>query len=281
MFVVLDVYRNDCYSADSAKPANWDWTLGLPEYTWLKNTLEEARRNTNLFLRITLAANPEEELCLPNCLNGEAITRIWFISLPTQRPGWAKPIHQLFVDNGVNVFFQGHDHLFAHEVLDSVTYQEVPMAADSTYLKGMVANGDAYVSDTLDASGHMRVTVTPSCVTVDYVRAWLPADTLSGIHHNREVAFSYTIGNCIPTGMNEMTANTNISVFPNPAKDKITVVIPQDMQGVQISLINALGQKVLQTLSKNIDVSNIPDGIYFINILAANYEVNKKVIICR
>ena len=37
-------------------------------------------------------------------------------------------IHELLVQYGVNIF-QGHDHLFAHEVLDSVTYQEVPMAA--------------------------------------------------------------------------------------------------------------------------------------------------------
>lgn len=68
------------------------------------------------------------------------------------RPGWAKPIHKLFVDNGVNIFFQGHDHVFAHEMLDGVTYQACPMAADSTYEIGKLANADAYVSDTLDGT---------------------------------------------------------------------------------------------------------------------------------
>ena len=38
LFVVMDVYRYDCDT--SAKPHNWDWTLGKMEYDWLKQTLE-------------------------------------------------------------------------------------------------------------------------------------------------------------------------------------------------------------------------------------------------
>ena len=48
----------------------------------------------------------------------------------------------------------------------------------------MLANADAYTADTLDGIGHLRVTVAPSCVTVDFVRAYLPADTVSGVHQN-------------------------------------------------------------------------------------------------
>jgi hypothetical protein len=117
-------------------------------------------------------------------------------TFPQNRPvaaGWTKPIHKLFVDNKVSVFFQGHDHVFAHEMLDSVTYQEVPMAADSTYQIGKLANAGAYLSDTLDGTGHIRVTVAPNYSTIDYIRAYLPADTLSGLHKNGEVAFSYKV----------------------------------------------------------------------------------------
>ena len=46
LFVVLDVYRHECDS--SAKPHNWDWTLGLPQYTWLKNTLEGSHAKESL-----------------------------------------------------------------------------------------------------------------------------------------------------------------------------------------------------------------------------------------
>jgi hypothetical protein len=95
----------------------------------------------------------------------------------------------------VNIFFQGHDHVFAHEVLDSITYQSTPMAADSTYEIGFLANAAAYLTDTLNGTGHLRVKVTPAYVQVDFVRAYLPQDTLNGLHQNREVAFSYKVRN--------------------------------------------------------------------------------------
>jgi hypothetical protein len=188
------------------------------------------------------------------------------------------PIHQLFTTYGVNIFFQGHDHLFAHEVLDSVTYQEVPMAADSTYEIGMLANASAYTADTLYGTGHLRVTVSPSCVTVDFVRAYLPADTVSGLHHNQEVAFSYTIGNCI-TGISSINKDDELKIYPNPANKSIAVSIPDDMKSYEINLLNMLGQTLLKTKSNVIEVSNIPNGIYFVNVQSDKTILNKKVII--
>ncbi|MEI7802168.1 MAG: T9SS type A sorting domain-containing protein [Bacteroidota bacterium] len=278
LFVVLDVYRYDCDT--SAKPHNWDWTLGDAEYNWLKTTLEGSTAKYKFVFAHHIRG--EDRGGITNAklyewggYDGANGTNWGF---PANRPGWAKPIHQLFVDNGVNIFFQGHDHLFAHEVLDSVTYQEVPMAADSTYEIGMLANASAYTADTLDGTGHIRVTVTPDCVQVDFVRAYLPSDTLSGIHHNREVAFTYTIGSCT-TGLKDLAANEFINVFPNPAGNQLNVVLPNEGEAEQISLINILGETVLQSQSKQIDVSHIPDGIYFLNIRSENFQTNKKVII--
>jgi hypothetical protein len=38
LFVVMDVYRDQCDT--SPKPTKWNWSIGTPQYTWLKNTLE-------------------------------------------------------------------------------------------------------------------------------------------------------------------------------------------------------------------------------------------------
>lgn len=193
LFVVLDPYRDQCDTSE--KPKNWDWTLGYAQYTWLKNTLENSSAKYKFVFAHHIRAQGRGGITNAKLFewggyeqNGSSYT------FPSKRPGWAKPIHKLFVDNKVNIFFQGHDHVFAHEMLDSVTYQAVPMAADSTYEIGKLANADAYTADTLDGTGHIRVTVSPDCVKVDYIRAYLPADTVSGIHHNGEVAFSYTVG---------------------------------------------------------------------------------------
>ena len=157
------------------------------------------------------------------------------------------------------------------------------MAADSTYEKGILANGDAYTADTLNGSGYIRVTVSPSCVKVDYVESYLPQDTL-GTNKNGQVAFTYTIGTCdttIATSINNINGSDQVTVFPNPAKDQLTVQFTDNSENHVIKMMNDLGQLVLQTHNRQIDVSSIANGIYFLNIETGNSSANKKVVIAR
>ena len=206
LFIVIDAYRYDSRADTSNKPQGWDWTLGINQYQWLKNTLET--NNSKYKFVFAHHVRGEGRGGITNAIQGEwggyqrilsgTTTTGSGYTFPTNRPaseGWTKPIHQLFKENNVNVFFQGHDHVFAHEVLDSITYQSLPMAADSTYRIGFTANAGAYLSDTLDGTGHIKVTVSPAYVKIDYIRAYLPADTINGQHKNGEVAFSYNIRN--------------------------------------------------------------------------------------
>ncbi len=279
LFVVLDVYRDQCDTSD--KPGGWNWTLGLPQYTWLKNTLESSTAAYKFVFAHHIRGQgrggiTNAKLYEWGGYDGAAGTNYNF---PNKRPGWAKPIHQLFKDNGVNIFFQGHDHVFAHEKLDSVTYQAVPMAADSTYEIGKLANADAYTSDTLEGTGHLRVTVAPSCVKVDFIRAYLPADTVSGAHHNREVAFSYTIGTCLTTGTNETLPKEMVAIFPNPASDYLMVQCSDPSAFSQLSLLNTYGQTVVQTISNRIDVGQLANGIYFLHIDTKKNHLVKKIVV--
>jgi hypothetical protein len=278
LFVVLDVYRDQ--NDTSPKPKNWDWSLGLPQYTWLQNTLQNSNAQYKFVFAHHIRGQGRGGITnAPLFEWGGYETIGGAYTFPTKRPGWAKPIHQLFIDHGVNIFFQGHDHLFAHEVLDGVTYQEVPMAADSTYEIGMLANADAYTADTLPGTGHIRVTVTPGCVTVDFVRAYLPADTVSGVHHNKEVAFSYSIGNC-NTGINHtIKKQDDILIYPNPAHNRIAVKIPEGTKNYIVRLMNALGQNLYETTTSSIDTSDLPEGIYIVNVESEKNSFNKKVII--
>jgi hypothetical protein len=325
LFVVLDPYRYDSRTDTSPKPVGWDWTLGIPQYLWLKNTLE--------------TSNAKFKFVFAHHVRGEgrggitnAITNEWGgyqrvngttgsgYTFDINRPaseGWTKPIHQLFKDNHVNIFFQGHDHVFAHEVLDGITYQSCPMAADSTYEIGMLANASAYTADTVSGSGHIKVEVTPSCVKVDFIRAYLPADTM-GVHKNGEIAFSYTIGDCITTpctfnygnwsncdssGYQSRTysstpngcigtppedsirrscgvlTNDFVQVFPNPANNTINLRFNSNIVNLQTELINSSGQIIYKGLANTIDVSSFSTGIYFLKIDADDNHAVKKIMI--
>lgn len=279
LFVVLDVYRDE--NDTSPKPKNWNWSLGLPQYTWLQNTLQNSTAQFKFVFAHHVRGQGRGGITEARLFewggyeqNGASYT------FPTNRPGWAMPIHDLFRTYGVNVFFQGHDHLFAHEVMDSVTYQEVPMPSDSTYEIGMLANADAYTADTIGGTGHLRVHVEPNCVTVDFVRAWLPADTIGGLHQNGEVAFSYSVGACTNV-IDENSSSDEVKIFPNPATERIVVQFKNQPSDLKISLINAVGQTLVESKNSLIDVSALPNGIYFLLIESDGSRINKKVVVQR
>lgn len=275
-FIVLDVYRDECDT--SSKPQKWAWSLGLPQYTWLKNTLESSTSKYKFVFAHHIRGQGRGGITNATQFEWGGLDGNTN-KFATYRPGWPKTIHQLFIDNHVNIFFQGHDHLFAHEILDSVTYQEVPMAADSTYQIGMLANAGAYTADTIPGTGHIRVTVNPTCIKVDFVRAYLPADTLSGIHKNGEIGFSYTIGKCANSGIENPNLDEAFQVFPNPANDQISIKMDESIIIHQINLVNALGQIVLPSQSEVINLKDIPNGIYTIHVDTEKSHVVRKVIV--
>jgi hypothetical protein len=192
LFVVLDPFW---YTTTEPEVSgnNWDWTLGEQQYYWLKKTLEGSNLpfkfvfchhltgGVNNYARGGIEAAPYYEW------GGYNEDDTWGFS--AYRPGWELPIHQLMVANGVDIFFHGHDHLFVKQELDGIVYQETPVPNDASYGFGFIDHGAGYESGEIRSnSGHLRVTVLSSHVTVHYVRAYLPGDGANG-----QIAYSYTI----------------------------------------------------------------------------------------
>ena len=78
----------------------------------------------------------------------------------------------------------------------------------------------------------------------------------------------------------EKKKEPSIIIFPNPAQDKLTIMI-SGTDNFEACLLNTLGQTLILTSSKTMDVSNIPEGIYILNVRNSGYSANKKVIIKR
>ena len=175
-----------------ALPADdrWQATMGDRQYDWFRQTLEESDAKYKfVFAHHVLGTGRGGIERAPMYeWGGHGKDGTW--DFDEMRPGWELPVHQLMVKHGVTIFFQAHDHLFAHQELGGVVYQTVPNPADNRYLG---RSKDSYLSGTvLDNSGYVNVTVAADGVTVDYLRSWLPEDEVDG-RVQGEVAYSYSV----------------------------------------------------------------------------------------
>jgi len=205
LFVVIDPYWHSAVPVDNEagveqrdgekkgggkKRDLWAVTLGDMQYQWLTRTLTDSKARWKfVFCHHVLGTGRGGIECAGLCEWGGKSKR-GDDEFARKRPGWPLPIHPLMAKTGVTIFFQGHDHLFARQDLDGIVYQSCPNPADPTY---QAFNADAYLSgDILPNSGHLRVTVSPAKVRVEYVRSYLPKDA-SAEHSDGEVAIAYEI----------------------------------------------------------------------------------------
>ena len=168
----------------------WGLTLGEAQYQWFQRTLEQSRAKYKFVFahHVLGSGRGGVDECDLYEWGGRNPRGDW--EFAQRRPGWELPVHQLMVKHGVTIFFQGHDHLYARQERDGIVYQEVPMPADAGY---QAYNADRYGPGVkLPNAGHLRVTVSPEQVTVEYIRCYLPPDETGG-RKSGEIAHSYTL----------------------------------------------------------------------------------------
>ena len=197
LFVVLDPYT---YTPTKPGANGWGWTLGATQYQWFATTLSSSRaRYKFVFSHHMLGGNGSETrggAAFAQFFEwgGRNLNGTW--AFDTQRPGWRAPIHQLMVENGVTAWFHGHDHLYAKEQADGIVYQAVPQPSLSRYDTPDPAGNYGYIGtngvNIFPSSGHLRVTVSASGVTVDYVRSVAAADE-TATRKNGTIVTNYTI----------------------------------------------------------------------------------------
>jgi len=276
LFVVIDPYM---YS--KTKPA-WGWTLGLEQYNWLKKTLSTSKAKFKfLFSHQLVGGSGTEgrggtEFVDFYEMGGRNTDSTFGFS--TNRNGWDKPIHYLMFENKASIYFHGHDHLFAKQDKDGIVYQEVPQPSAKN-LTTITGTSYGYVNGILMPNrGYLYVTVGPDKTQVDYVKTYLPSEENAN-RKNGDIAYSYTIVPSLVTGLNEVISNDFIKVYPNPSSNKIIIQSDNNIQRFEIKLLNLTGEIVLLTKKKEIDVSTLPNGIYFLNFETENYISSKKIVI--
>jgi hypothetical protein len=97
---------------------------------------------------------------------------------------------------------------------------------------------------------------------------------------------SIKINNNVIAGINEATLNSNFTIYPNPATNKLNVALSNNRsENVSVKIINNIGQ-IVKTLSlgnstdidQQIDLSELSSGIYFVKTTIGNASSTKKLI---
>lgn len=265
LFIVLDPYWYT--NPKPTATTGWRWTLGKTQYDWLKTTLEKSTATYKfVFSHQIIGGDPDGRGGVEfadlyewggNNLDGTP-------GFATNRPGWYKPIKDLLTEHRVSIFFHGHDHFFGKQEKDCLIYQETPQPSLPIFTGTTVASGYGYVSgQILPNTGHLKVTVAPSGVQVDYVRAFTPAQETTN-RHNKDISATYFIGpvNCYDTLSSGVPIiwNSNYDdelICPNPFANETKIEFSlTKAEKTNITIFNANGILVNHLLSETV----VPKG---------------------
>lgn len=299
LFVVLDPYWYTQKKPDDKTVNNWSWTLGRDQYLWFKNALEMSSAKFKFVFAHQILGGKDSQgrgggdYAQYYEMGGLNSDNTWGFN--DQRKGWELPLHQLMARNHVNIFFHGHDHFYARQEKDGIVYQLVPQPGYLGNNSGNQAVNYGYLTGkTLPSSGYLKVTVSDTTATVDYIKSYLPAMETNQ-KKNGTVEYSYTISTndqATEVGNHKRLplASKLFQNYPNPFNPE-TVISYSLAEGgrVQLKLYDALGRErailidqVQQPGSYDVPFHyqkySLPSGIYFYRITSGRYSKVMKMV---
>lgn len=100
-------------------------------------------------------------------------------------------------------------------------------------------------------------------------------------HVNNEVVYvNPEYNECdLPYAIEDNSVETEVSIYPNPAKDIVNILNNNALNITNIQIIDLVGRIVLSTEQvQNINITNLPEGQYFVKIIGEKTLVKKLFI---
>ena len=279
----------DPYAYTTPKPSDaWGFTLGKTQYDWFRSTLENSKAKYKFVFSHQLVGGDKEgrggseRVNLAEMGGQNADSTYGF---DTQRPGWGKPIHQIMVENGVQIFFHGHDHLYVEQPKDGIVYMEVPQPSLPQYTNTTTAAGYGYVTGTiLPCSGHINVTVTNDSAKVDYIGGY-HVDNVSLGQINGNIRRSFSVKPKVMSAINSPEGNSKIlevyqsgqSIFLKSSSESVVYPKIYSLTGEEIF---SFGKISLTTKTSVLQLpENLVSGVYILSINMKSGVNSMKIII--
>ena len=114
------------------------------------------------------------------------------------------------------------------------------------------------------------------------------ADTVNPVSRGRFAAIMNHLSLALHelhTGIIDAQITTNkLLIYPNPSHTTITIELPiEPSNNVSLTILNTQGQQlIIQPITEQkteLNISQLPAGIYFVRVNTANAEVNRKLLV--
>ena len=293
LIVVLDPFW---YTV--TKPG-WGWTLGAEQYNWFKNTLTTSKAKFKFVFCHNLVGGTDKD-----ARGGVEVADFYewggrdtnmTYSFDKNRPGWRKPIHQLMVENGVNIFFHGHDHFYGKQEKDGIIYQECPQPSNRNITNTQAKNYGYVNGIILAGRGYLLVTVSDTNAKIDYIKTYLANEEKGGAK-NGDIGDTYTIYPKV-TSVSEnndiISKNMLDQNFPNPYDDETYINYRiQTPDNVQLKVYDIFGREIKTLVNQyqkagsytstlNSQESGLPAGVYYYQLSTSNFTETKTMVILK
>lgn len=283
LFVVIDPY-----AYTTTKPTEpWGFTLGKTQYDWFKKTLESSSSKFKFVFAHQLVGGDVlgrggSEIADYYEHGGKNADGTY--GFDAKRPGWGKPLHQLMVDNGVQMYFHGHDHFYAQQIKDGIIYQEVPQPSFPGYTVVNDAATYGYKSgEILPNSGYLNVKVSSDSVKVDYIGGYHVENKNIG-WINGITRSTYSFSKSGLSGLNNVAmVNNHLTAYQS---GESLVINSTETTLVDITLYSSTGQQLgliyHGTIPQGDTRINIPSSynsrVNIVNIQTPNYSISTKIL---
>ena len=121
------------------------------------------------------------------------------------------------------------------------------------------------------------------CTQYDPSYSGFTGETLTPMGHIEKNPILTACDSSMLNAIKEVDGTNDINVYPNPTKDKVTVVLNSANNPVSYEVLDMLGQMVTsgiaQTSKFDISLAGTGPGLYIVKIGSGNLSIQKKIIV--
>jgi hypothetical protein len=289
---------------------NWDWSLGDAQYEWLHADLTTHPTPYSLLMlhhltsaysrpggfygrggievaKHAVAGRPTFEWGGEDSLGADVLS--------TKRPNWTHgSVHDLLTSRRNQVVLKGHDHFFARQELDEVTYVTLPKPNDTGQHTGNLW-GWRWVTSYPDGvttfrtnSGFLDVSAGSGGITYSYVQTY-PPEGAGTIRDSFTILPAPGSTDAPSIGGGRLARNSIRSVYPNPTASSARIEYELGRRGrVRLSLHDATGRRIRDLVTEDRPAGThqvrwdgrdrngrrVSSGVYFVRMVTEDGRLN-------